>query len=94
MFLHIMDIKNFKKIKYKQSEDCLFNFYSRYNFTPWMIKATPMITAAKRGWSIDNPPRANDIIPKIIINIEAIFPNCESEIRPTIPAIIIKIPMM
>ena len=58
-----------------------------------MIKPTPIITAAKRGWSIENPPRAKDIIPKIIINTEAIFPNCDSEKIPTIPAKIIKIPM-
>lgn len=38
-----------------------------------MIKATPMRIAAKSGWVSENPPRANEIIPKIIINTEAIF---------------------
>ena len=64
-----------------------------YNLTPWMIKATPIRAAAKSGLSIDNPPRAKEIIPKIIINIEAIFENCESETRPTIPAKISIIPI-
>ena len=59
-----------------------------------MIKATPIRTAAKIGWSSENPPRAKEIIPKIIINIEAIFDTCVSEIRPRIPAKIIMIPMI
>lgn len=59
-----------------------------------MIKATPISTVAKRGLSMDNPPRANEIIPKIIINIEATFDICESETRPTIPAKISRIPMI
>ena len=59
-----------------------------------MIKPTPMIIAAKSGWSIENPPRANDIIPRTISNTEAIFDICESEIIPIIPAKIIIIPMM
>lgn len=71
----------------------MLNFYSRYNLTPWIIKPTPIKIAAKSGWSIENPPRAKDIIPKMIINTEAIFDICESEIRPAIPAKIIKIPI-
>lgn len=59
-----------------------------------MIKATPMRIAAKSGWVSENPPRANEIIPKIIINTEAIFDICESEIRPTIPAKISMTPIM
>lgn len=58
-----------------------------------MIKDNPIRIVAKSGLSIENPPRANDIIPKIISNTEAIFDICESEIRPVIPAKIIMIPM-
>ena len=58
-----------------------------------MIKPTPIRIAAKIGWLNDNPPRANDIIPRIIINTEAIFDIRESEIRLAIPAKIIMIPM-
>ena len=36
-------------IKIKQSKDCLLSFYSRYNLTPWTIKATPIRIAAKSG---------------------------------------------
>lgn len=86
-------LKKKKKNKNKQSKDCLLSFYSRYNLTPWTIKATPIRIAAKSGWPIESPPRAKDIIPKIIMNIEAIFDICESEIRPTIPAKISIIPM-
>ena len=38
-----------------------------------MIKDNPIRIVAKSGLSIENPPRANDIIPKIISNTEAIF---------------------
>ena len=58
-----------------------------------MINATPIRITAKRGWSIENPPRANEIIPKIIINTDAIFDTPESERRPTIPPKISRIPM-
>lgn len=64
-----------------------------YNLIPWMIKAKPISIDAKSGLSIENPPRANEIIPKIIINTEVIFDIWELETSPTIPAIIIKIPM-
>ena len=59
-----------------------------------MIKATPIRITAKRGWPIENPPRANEIIPKIIINTEAIFDIFESEIRPIMPPKISMIPMI
>ena len=49
-----------------------------------MIKATPIRIMAKRGCSIENPPRANEIIPNIIISTEAILDIPESETRPTI----------
>lgn len=39
-----------KKNKNKSNQkDCLLNFYSKYNLTPWIIKATPIRAAAKRG---------------------------------------------
>ena len=69
------------------------NFYSRYNPIPSMIKATPIRIIAKRGCSIENPPRAKEIIPKIIISTEAIFDIPESEMRPTIPPKTSMIPM-
>ncbi len=65
-----------------------------YNLIPWMINATPISAAAKIGLSMDNPPIANEIIPKITINIEAILDVWESEIRPIIPARINMIPIM
>lgn len=65
-----------------------------YNLIPWMINATPISAAAKIGLSMDNPPRANEIIPKITINIEAILDVWVSEIRPIIPAKINMIPIM
>lgn len=58
-----------------------------------MIKATPIRIAAKIGWSNDTPPRANDIIPRSIINTEAIFDIFGPEIRPAIPTKISRIPM-
>ena len=42
-------LKKKKKNKNKQSKDCLLSFYSRYNLTPWTIKATPIRIAAKSG---------------------------------------------
>ena len=42
----------------------------------------------------DNPPRANAIIPKIIIAIEASFDIPGPEKRPTTPIRIIMIPIM
>ena len=65
-----------------------------YSLIPWMIKATPMRIAAKSGCVSENPPRANAIIPRIIINTEAIFDICESETSPIIPAKISMIPMI
>ena len=59
-----------------------------------MIKATPISIAANNGLVSENPPRANAIIPKIIINIEDILDICESEIRPSIPARINMIPII
>ena len=56
-----------------------------------MIKDRPIRIAAKSGLSMDNPPRANEIIPRIIINTEAIFGIGESEIRPATPAKISRI---
>ena len=64
------------------------------NLTPWIIRLTPIRIAAKSGLVSDNPPRANAIIPKIIINIEAIFEMPSPEKRPAIPNKIIKIPIM
>lgn len=59
-----------------------------------MIKVTPISIAANSGLVSDNPPRANARIPKIIINIEAIFDAPGAEIRPAIPSRIIIIPIM
>ena len=59
-----------------------------------MIKDRPIRIAAKSGLSMDNPPRAKDIIPRIIIPIEASFDTCASEIRPAIPAKISKTPII
>ena len=71
-----------------------FGSYSlRYKLIPWMIKPTPMIIGAYNGWPIESPPKANDTIPKMIINTEAIFDICEPEMRSVIPAKIIRIPM-
>ena len=73
----------------------MFTFYSAtYNLTPWIISATPIRIAANNGLVNENPPRANAIIPKIIINIEAIFDTFGPEKRPAIPNKIIKIPIM
>ena len=57
-----------------------------------MIKDTPIRIAAKIGCPMDNPPIANDIIPRIIINTEAIFDIGASEIMPAIPTKISMIP--
>lgn len=59
-----------------------------------MIKPKPIRIAANNGWASENPPRANAIIPKSIINIEVILDICVSEIRPSIPARINRIPMI
>ena len=59
-----------------------------------MIKPTPIRIVAKSGLPRDNPPRANDTIPKTIINIEATLDICEPEIRPVIPAKIIMAPII
>ncbi len=72
----------------------MLNFYSNNNPIPSMIKATPIRIAAKIGCPIENPPKAKDSIPKIIINTEAIFDIGVSEIRPVIPAKISMIPII
>lgn len=74
-------------------KDCLL-YSAIYILTPWMIKVTPISIAANSGLVSDNPPRANAKIPKIIINIEAIFDAPGAEIRPAIPSRIIIIPIM
>ncbi len=87
--MHILKnkIKAIMKIAYS-------GFYSlRNKLIPWTIKPTPMSIGAYNGWPIESPPKANDTIPKMIINTEAIFDICESETRPVIPAKIIRIPM-
>ncbi len=48
-------------------------FIHQYNLTSWMIRDSPIRIAANNGLARENPPRMNDIIPKIIINTEAIF---------------------
>ncbi len=84
--------RNFKKIK---SIKRLLNFYyAVYNLIPWMIRATPIRIAAKSGLLSDNPPRMNDIIPKSIINTEAILDTFSPENMPTIPIRISKIPII
>ena len=59
-----------------------------------MIKPVPIRIGTKIGLAIENPPRANDIIPKIISNTEAIFGISESEKRLTIPAKISMMPVI
>ena len=83
------------KKNYKQSKDCLFAFYSAtYSLTPWIIRATPIRTAANIGFVSEVPPRINAIIPRIIINIDASFDTPSPENRPAIPMKIIKIPII
>ena len=73
----------------------MLDFHSEiYNLTPWMIRATPIRIATKRGLSSENPPRINEIIPKIIINIEAIFDTHSPENMPTTPNRISIIPII
>ena len=86
--------KIFKNKNKSNQKDCLLTFYSIYNLIPWMIKPTPIRIVAKSGLPRDNPPRANDTIPKIIINIEATLDICEPVIRPVIPPKISIIPMI
>ena len=70
-------------------------FYSEiYNLTPWIIRATPIRIAAKSGLVSEVPPRPNAIIPKIIINIEAIFDTPSPENMPAIPTRISRIPII
>ena len=64
-----------------------------YILTPWIINATPIRIAANSGLVSENPPRANDIIPKTIINIEAIF-DTPSANMPDIPNKISIIPII
>ena len=65
-----------------------------YNLTPWIIKATPIRIAAKSGLLSEVPPRINAIIPKITINIEAIFDTPSPEKIPAIPNRISRIPII
>ncbi len=74
-------------------KDCLL-YSVIYILTPWTIKVTPISIAANSGLVSDNPPRANAIIPKIIIAIEASFDIPGPENRPTTPIRIIIIPIM
>ena len=69
-------------------------YSATYSLTPWMIKVTPIRIAANSGLVSDNPPRANAIIPKIIIAIEASFDIPGPENRHTTPIRIIMIPIM
>ena len=86
--------KFFKKI-ISNHKDCLFAFYSATNnLTPWIIRATPIRTAANTGFVSEVPPRINATIPKIMINIEASFDTPSPENRPAIPKKISKIPIM
>lgn len=72
----------------------MLNFYSEINnLIPWNIRATPIRIAAKSGLVIENPPRANDMIPKIIINTEIIFDDPSAN-KPVIPNKISKIPII
>lgn len=59
-----------------------------------MTKPAPIRIGANIGWLSDNPPRANDIIPRIIRDTDAIFDICKSEKRVTIPAKISMIPII
>ena len=59
-----------------------------------MIKDNPIRIAANIGLLSENPPRANAIIPKIIISTEAIFDMFGPEKRPAIPNKISKIPII
>ena len=68
--------------------------FAIYNLTPWIIRATPIRIAAKSGLVSEVPPRANAIIPRIIINIEAIFDTPSPENMPAIPNIISRIPII
>ena len=61
---------------------------------PSRTKTIPIITAINTGLSIDIAPRINETIPKIIINIEAIFDTPSPEKIPAIPNRISRIPII
>lgn len=73
----------------------MLNFYSAiYNLIPWMIRDTPIRIAAKIGLVSDNPPRMNAIIPKSIINTDAILDTFSPENMPAIPNRISRTPII
>ena len=71
------------------------SIYSKiYKLTPWMIRVKPIRIGANCRSVSENPPRANEIIPKIIINTEAIFDMFSSENMPAIPNRTSRIPII
>ena len=80
--------------KIKAIKRLLSFYFAIYRLIPSMTRLIPIIIATKIGLLIEKPPRINDIIPNIIIIIEANFDTSGPENIPTTPNRTSRIPII